>query len=177
MEENKDKNMWMMIGGVAVIVVLVLVFWMGGKDKDDLASDEVNDDNGALVVDESVSEDGVEDVSEGSVKHSPSTDTTGDTTVPASVISYQEALVKYADARIQLDSTCQASPDNMTFKDGTNIMIDNRSAVDRTIKVGSVFKVKAWGFKIVKLSTATKPVTWFVDCDGSQNVSTILIQD
>jgi hypothetical protein len=55
-------------------------------------------------------------------------------------------------------------------------MIDNRSEVARTVKVGSSFGIKAWGFEIVKLSSATLPATWYVDCDKSQNVATILIQ-
>jgi len=55
-------------------------------------------------------------------------------------------------------------------------MIDNRAPVARTVKVGSTFPIKAYGFKIVNLSSATLPATWYVDCDSSQNVATILIQ-
>ena len=106
-----------------------------------------------------------EDVSTGSVN-----------TGAAASIAYTEALVKYKDARIQLEKNCQASPDKGTFKNGTNIMIDNRAPVSRTVKVGSTFTIKAYGFKIVNLSSATLPATWYVDCDTSQNVATILIQ-
>jgi len=118
----------------------------------------------APVVDNS--ETAVEDTTTGSVN----------ATSPAASISYQSALVKYKDARIQLDNTCQASPDRMTFKNNTNIMIDNRAPVTRTVKVGSTFTIKAYGFKIVNISSASLPATWYVDCDTSQNVSTILIQ-
>jgi|SRR3989338_9543454 len=107
-----------------------------------------------------------EDVSTGSVNVS----------TPSAPVAYAEALVKYKDARIQLDNTCQASPNKTTFKNGTNIMIDNRAPVARTVKVGSTFPIKAYGFKIVNLSSATLPATWYVDCDSSQNVATILIQ-
>ena len=91
-------------------------------------------------------------------------------------LSYQNALAKYKDVRIQLNANCQADPTQMTFKNGTEIMMDNRSPKDRTVKVGSIYNIKAWGFKIVKLSSATLPATWLVDCDKSQNVATILIQ-
>jgi hypothetical protein len=102
-------------------------------------------------------------------------DTSYGATKPVS-LSYKDALIKYKDARLQLDKVCQASPDKMTFKNNSYLMVDNRSAVSRTIKVGSTFGLKAYGFKIIKLSSSKLPATWYVDCDKSQNVSTITIQ-
>lgn len=98
------------------------------------------------------------------------------TTSNAVPLSYAQALVKFKDARLQLNDNCQASPNNMTFKNNTLLMIDNRAAVARTVKVGSTFSVKGYGFEIVKLTSATLPATWYVDCGTSQNVATILIQ-
>jgi len=93
-------------------------------------------------------------------------------------ISYANALVKYADRRIQLDTVCQAHPNTVTYKDNTGIMIDNRSPQARTIKVGTTFTIKPWGFKIVVLpDTYLASKTLLVDCDGSQNVATILVQE
>ena len=91
-------------------------------------------------------------------------------------LSYATALATYKDARLQLDRTCQASPNLLTFKNGSLLMLDNRSPFDRTVKVGSVYNIKAWRFKIVRLSSAALPATWLVDCDKSQNVATVLIQ-
>lgn len=91
-------------------------------------------------------------------------------------ISYEDAVLQYKDARIQFDADCKAFPKNMTFKEGRSIMIDNRASVSRSITAGSTFTVKGYGFKIIKLSSATLPVTWFVNCDGSKQVATILIQ-
>lgn len=95
---------------------------------------------------------------------------------PPASISYADALVKYKDFRIQLDQSCQARPNNVTYKNNTFIMIDNRASVSRVVKVGSTFSLKGYGFKILKLSSAILPATWYVDCDKSQNVATILIQ-
>jgi hypothetical protein len=96
----------------------------------------------------------------------------------ATAISYANALVKYADRRIQLDPTCQAHPNTVTYKDNTGIMIDNRSAKTRTVKVGTTFTIKPWGFKIVVLPDVyLKSKTILVDCDGSQNVATVLVQE
>ena len=92
-------------------------------------------------------------------------------------LSYSDALAIYKNARIQLDTACRASPSNITYKDGTSIMIDNRAPVARTVKVNSVYTIPAYGFKIIKLSSAILPATWLIDCDKSQNVATIIIQE
>jgi hypothetical protein len=143
---------------VELVIVLVLVgFGLWSLNKNPLTPSDSSVDANQTVT---------EDTSNGSVNANN----------PSSSISYQNALVQYKDARLQLDSTCQASPDRSTFKNGTNIMIDNRSDKPRTVKVGSTFPIKAYGFKIVRLSSSTLPATWYVDCDTSQNVATILIQ-
>ncbi len=150
---NKDKKIFVEL---AIVVILVVVgFWIMGKS----STAPVVDKGGVEVTP-------VEDVSEGSVNVG----------VPAASISYAQALIKYKDARIQLDMDCRANPSNATYKNNSSIMIDNRSDKVRTIKVGSTFSIKAYGFKIVNLSSATLPATWYVDCDSSQNVATILIQ-
>jgi hypothetical protein len=96
----------------------------------------------------------------------------------AATISYTNALIKYADRRIQFNPTCQAFPNTVTYKDNTGIMLDNRSPVARTIKVGTNYTVKAWGFKIVVLPDIyLKSKTILIDCDKSQNVATILVQE
>lgn len=156
--EDKDnhKNLWLALG--AALVVLVLLFWWIQKSPGGGFSFGGNSAEEEVVP--------TEDISEGSVNK----------TVPAAALSYQQALVKYKDARIQLDKTCQAIPNNVTYKNGASIMLDNRSGVARTVKLGSTFSIKAWGFKIVKLSAATVPATWLMDCDKSQNVATVLIQ-
>jgi len=89
---------------------------------------------------------------------------------------YEQALLEYKNARIQLDKNCQATPNYVTYKNDTNIMIDNRSAIARTVKVGSVYTIEPYGFKIIKLLSPILPVTWFINCDNSPNVATILLQ-
>jgi hypothetical protein len=159
MEDNKGgKTMWIVLGIAILVLIVVFAVKMGRKSADQ-----------EVVVNTAPQEAlSTEDVSVGSVNS-----TTG--TKPVT-LSYAQALVKYKNARIQLDDTCQASPRNVTYKNNTNMMIDNRSAVSRTLKIGGSVSVKAWGFKIVNISSTKLPATWLVDCDGSQNVATILIQ-
>ena len=99
-----------------------------------------------------------------------------DSTPTPAYKDYTDALVIYKGARIELDENCQANPSSVTYKNGTSIMIDNRASVDRVVKVGSSFPIKAQSFEIVKLSSETLPIIWNVDCDQSKNVAQILIQ-
>lgn len=140
------------------MVVALLFWWLyPGADSTDMPLEE-----GASME----NTEGSEDTTTGSVNTGAS--------VPS--LSYANALIQYKDRRIQLDLSCQASPNNVTYKDGTSIMLDNRSPSTRTVKLGSTYSIKPWGFKIVKLDSATVPATWYMDCDGSQNVATVLIQ-
>lgn len=131
----------------------------GGNTSDDTAMDA--DDKTSLP-------EGVEDTTAGSVK----------ATTPAAVtLSYQQALEQYKDKRIQFDNSCASTPKVVTYKDNTGIMLDNRSATTRTIKVGTAYTVKGYGFKIITLPNITTQKTFLVDCDGQQNVATILVQE
>ena len=158
---NKNKNLWIWIV-VVLVVVVGLVFWATRSSAPTVVNSTptVPVDNTALQVNST------EDLSVGSV----------DVGAKAATIAYTDALIKYKDARLQLDKTCQASPYNMTFKNNSLLMVDNRAPVARTVHIGSIFPIKAYGFKIIKLSSAKLPATWLVDCDKMQNVATILIE-
>ena len=156
---NPNKNLWIG-GGVALVVVVGFIFWSMNSSAPTTSPATV--DNQVTPAPSS----STEDTSTGSVNVG----------APAASISYQNALIKYKNARLQLDTICQANPNRMAFKNNALLMIDNRSPVDRVVKVGYTFNIRAYGFKIVKLSSATLPATWLVDCDKSQNVATLVIQ-
>lgn len=110
------------------------------------------------------------------VKNTTKSATTGSQPVTQ---SYENALALYTgNNRIQLSGTalCQASPTNVTYKNGTSIMIDNRSAQTRTIKLGTTFTIPGYGFKIIKLSSTTLPTTLIMDCGTQQNIAKVLLQ-
>ncbi len=106
------------------------------------------------------------------------TDATATDEPGAATLSYQQALITYKDKRIQLGAgnICTATPNNVTYKNGTTIMIDNRAPVVRNVKIGTTYTIKAYGFKLVKLSSSTLPIKYLVDCNNQQNVATILLQ-
>ncbi len=98
-------------------------------------------------------------------------------TAAAPSMSYEEALRVYEGRRIQFDESCIATPFQHTYKNGTSIMLDNRSNQMRSIyDLGQTVNIPAYGFKVITLSATTFPKTLLVDCDSRQNVATIIIQ-
>jgi hypothetical protein len=159
--KDDNKNVWMIVGAVVVILIIVLAVRFKMKD---VATDTPVDTTKDMTALEST-----EDSSTGNI---PSTDSAGKQVTR----SYASALIEFNGRRIQLNDVCAASPTNMTFKNNTSIMIDNRSATPRTFKLGSTYTVKGYGFKIINLSSTKLPQTYLMDCGTQQNVATILLQ-
>jgi hypothetical protein len=153
---QKNKNIILIVVGVIVVALVVLMVVKNNQK----TNETVN------VEPESVEQ----------VDGSNTETSTGTVKTPVVSITYQQALVKYKDRRIQLAQDCQATPTNVTYKNGTSIMIDNRSNATRVVKVGSSYTIKPWSFKVINLTSSTLPATWLVDCGAQQNVATILIQ-
>jgi hypothetical protein len=146
--KNNNKTLWIVVG--VVIVILVVLFLVMKKPA--TPSEE--------VINEPESS---EDVSEGSVS--------GPTAKP---MSYQAAVTKYDGRRIQFNRNCEAIPFEVEYKAGTQIMIDNRSPEARTIKVGTAYNVKGYGFKIITLPSKVGNI--IIDCGTHQNVATIIVK-
>jgi len=150
-----EKNIKMWIWAVVGIIILIALYFIFNN----MQAPETNNET-------TTNTESVQDIS------------SGDVGIAATSISYANALVKYANRRIQLDPMCQAHPNTVSYKDNIGIMIDNRSAKTRTVKVGSTFTIKPWGFKIIILPDVYLVAkTILVDCDQSQNVATILVQE
>lgn len=149
----KKNNLKIWIGSVVIIIIIAVVLFFIFEDKPTA--------NQATTEPESIQDISAQDIGAG--------------TAP---ISYANALVKYADRRIQLDTNCSAFPNTVTYKDNTGIMIDNRSPQALTVKVGTTFTIKPYAFKIVVLPDIyLVQKTLLVDCNAYQNVATVLVQE
>lgn len=91
--------------------------------------------------------------------------------------SYSDLVKEYEGKRIQFDERCQAIPKNPTYKNGTSIMLDNRSGDARTVKVGDrTYNLQGYGYWITTLSSPSLPKELLIDCGAAMNVGTILLQ-
>ena len=91
--------------------------------------------------------------------------------------NYTQLVEEYEGRRVQFDEKCQMTPPNPTFKNGTKIMLDNRSASARAITVGSQkYNVMGYGYQLLTLSGKDLPQTIGVNCGALVNVGQILLQ-
>lgn len=131
---------------------------------------------------------GVDDVSKEEVEKETKTNvakTATPTTVKKTQVTatpdpkrvYEEALVTYANRRIQFDAGCQANPRSMTINNGTSIMFDNRSGDARWISLDETgYNIAGYGYKIIPVSASTLPYTVRINCGSAVNVGSILLQ-
>jgi hypothetical protein len=88
-------------------------------------------------------------------------------------VAYAAALSQYQSARIAFDEACKATPARLTLTNGSPLMIDNTSQMDRVVVVGTPTNVRANSFKIVKVAGNAAGAQLAVDCDQSKNVAAI----
>ncbi len=161
MEPKNNKNSFLVIG-ILVLFGVGIFFWQASVKKGE--PEPVPIQNG-------------EPTTVSSIENSKEKTGVKASAPTISVLSYSEALLKYRDFRIQFNETCQAVPNQMTFKNNTTIMLDNRSGSMRAIKVGTKsYSIKPYGFAIATVSSKELPLSFYVDCGTSQNVATILLQ-
>lgn len=158
---KKSKILWLVV--VVVVALVAIILWARSRNNNADRAGNMADGSGQL--------ESAEDTSEGSVNKKPAS-----SGASAPALTYTQALAKYAGRVIQFDEQCQATPSNITLKNNTDIMLDNRSLQSRVLTVGESYTVKGYGYKIVKLSSGVLPRTILVDCQGKQNVATIYLQ-
>lgn len=112
----------------------------------------------------------------GEVKPTPEAPAASKPATRTQILAYTDALKRYADKRLQINENCQITPNNVTYKNGTTFMLDNRSATSKTVKIGSTYTIPAYSFRIVTLSSAKLPATYYIDCNNQQNSGTVTLQ-
>ncbi len=108
---------------------------------------------------------------------SPNTGLSGTPRLSPKALKYENALQQFAGRVVQFDELCQAHPANMTVKNGTAVMFDNRSGDARWFTLnGSGYHLKGYSYTVVTLSGKKLPLNLVIDCGSAKNVGQILIQ-
>ncbi len=164
----KNRNLWLSVVAVLIVVLVIVIVAKrkSGKMED---IDMPTDTTGW----ETLQQPEVPKPA-GRRTKAKASNTTAINTV--ATLTYDQAVVKYKDARIQFDANCTAVPANVTFKSGAEFMLDNRAPVEQKFSLNGEFTIPAYGFKIMKLNSDTLPRQFLIDCGYRQNVATILLQ-
>ena len=153
---NKNKYLWIAVG----IIALLLAFWGLSSIHNKQLS-------------ENAMQAPAQQTSASDMNHAPAQQPSA----TSSTADYSAALLKYANSRIQIQQSCQAVPNQVTYKSGTAVMFDNRATVAHTVKIDGIsYRLSADSFRILVLANSNLPHTIMMDCDSSQNVATILLQ-
>src|SRR3989344_2573050 len=96
---------------------------------------------------------------------------------PAPARPYGDLVKEYEGRRIQFDQRCQVVPNNATYKNGSSVMLDNRSSNPVTVKVGTTsYSLMGYGYQVINLSSTSLPKELAVSCGSAGNVGKILLQ-
>ena len=97
---------------------------------------------------------------------------------PFAGMSYQEVVEMYEGKRVQFGEECQSIPNYLTFKTGSEVMLDNRSAEKRVVYLDATgYTIAAYGWVVIPLATRDLPHTVSIDCAGLYNSGQILLQN
>jgi len=169
MKKISKKDLYIIIGVVAVIIIVILIAVFSNRQG------PVNNNLNATPSNEQNAQN----------ENKPS-ESNASTSVPVTTTApsllYGEALKMYGDRRFQFGlndiNNCIMTPSSSVFKEGTKVMLDNRANKQITIYLdGTAYDIKAYGFRIITLTTsASLPHTIKVDCNTGKNNGQILLQ-
>ena len=87
---------------------------------------------------------------------------------------YANLMLKYKGKMVQFNKECAVITNKVTFKQGTDILLDNRDDTAAKIVIGSrTFNLPAYGYKVIDLPTIG---SYQLDCNKRLNVVTVSVQ-
>ncbi len=159
---------WSLVAAAIIIAAIAIIIVIRNKRNDasmarDAAQNQIIQNNGANETDQNTA--------------NQNSASTGQNNSTPSAMKYSDAVTEFGSRRIQFDSTCKATPNQVTFKSGTQIMLDNRGSAATTVTIGSSsYALPALGYKIATLGSTTAPKTLYINCGKLKNVAQILLQ-
>ena len=169
MYQNMKNRKYKILAGLIVALLMV-----GGGIWSSMRTPSSVDGNSDEITNET--DDNIEEeIPQGTPSNTPATPTQ---TSKNANLAYSDAVRLYANRRLQFDSNCIVTPYYVVFKKGTTIMLDNRYEKPRTVSLdGVVYKLPAYGFKLVTLTSTKKlPYTMKIDCGNGKNNAQIFLE-
>ncbi len=164
--QTKSKHGGLIVGVlvVAAIIILALVMTNKKKDTDDMIVPPITDTS--TVPDTTTPPTtkpttGIDPEREG-------------TSVGSGAGTYANLMLKYKGKMVQFNKECAVVTNKVTFKQGTDILLDNRDDTAAKIVIGSrTFNLPAYGYKVIDLPTIG---SFQLDCNKRLNVVTVSVQ-
>lgn len=157
---------------VAALIALWAVQQEGGSVKKIIDNLTLNSPSGTSTPTPTPSAQGGTRVSTGTKTVNPTP-----TGTPFNSLPYTQLREQYMGRRVQFDQYCQASPSVMSQKNGTTIMLDNRSGDARKVAIaGITYSIPGYGWAFATLRSSVLPKTYTINCGSAVNVGSVTIQ-
>ena len=158
---KENQTVVLSVGGVVLVIAIIIAAAVLRSPKE----------SGEVSINEPAGQTALEAEVQGPAHQSPAE------TPAAPKMSYGDAVLKYGDRRIQFGENCNATPASSVWKNGTEVMLDNRSAETKTFRVsGLSYTVAARDYVVAPFDGTKNPQEILIDCGSMQNVATITIQ-
>lgn len=96
------------------------------------------------------------------------------TSVGSGAGKYATLMLTYKGKMIQFDKECAVVTNKQGFKQGTDILLDNRDSTPVKIVIGSrTFNLPGYGYKVIDLPSIG---SFQLDCNKRLNVVTVSVQ-
>lgn len=160
----KNKVLWLIVAVVAVFVIWWLMNGLGGPEYG-VGQPTQSPTPGSASGPRSQSQSGQTGV------------VPGGTPAVLNLQAYSDLVRQYEGRRIEFDERCQMRPDDVTFKNGTVVMFDNRSPQAKTLKIGKQsYNLPAYGYRFLTMASSNLPLSLNVGCDSVPSVGRLLLQ-
>ncbi len=168
MEPTQTKSKTGMYVGIGAVIVLIIIIGLAMSNKNKQVVDETNQlpDN-TVVVPNDTNEPNTPPVS--GIDPEREGVSTG-----SGAGTYANLMLKYKDRMVQFNPECAVVSNKVGFKQGTDILLDNRDNTAAKIVIGSrTFNLPAYGYKVIDLPTIG---SFQLDCNKRLNVVTVTVQ-
>ena len=162
----KNKTLW---AAVAIVAVLLIWWFMKGGGIPEYGIGQPTESPSAEPASGTQSQGQSQSGQTGVVP--------GGTPVALNLQAYSDLVRQYEGRRVEFDERCQMRPNDVTFKNGTVVMFDNRSPQTKTIKIGSQsYSLQAYGYRVLTMNSQNVPLSLNVGCDNVPSVGRLLLQ-
>jgi hypothetical protein len=172
MEPIQTKSNTGMYVGIGVLVVLAIVIGlsMSNKNKKTIDNNPMPLENTVLPTNtNNTKEPTTPPVS--NIKTNPERE---GLSVGSGAGTYANLMIKYKGRMIQFNKECAVITNKQGFKQGTDILLDNRDNTPVKIVIGSrTFNLPGYGYKVIDLPTIG---SFQLDCNKRLNVVTVTVQ-
>lgn len=160
-QNKSNSSMYVIISLIVVAVIVVLVLSNNKKNEAivvDIVTPVVEDTSGT-------NPDGVGSIADPEKEG---------LSVGSNAGKYADIVLKYEDRTLEFNKECAVIRNSYTFKQGTDVLLDNRDTTPAKIVVGSrTFILKPQSYKVIDLGSTG---IYKVDCNDRLNVVTVNVQ-